>query len=106
MADYVQVSTAAETRDEAVRLAASAVQGQLAAGAQVIGPVVSVFWHAGEYGEGQEWQVLLKTTAARYDELEALLIREHSWDNPEVIATPIVAGSAHCLAWLEKSTRD
>ncbi|MBB5838258.1 divalent-cation tolerance protein CutA [Kribbella italica] len=30
----------------------------LAAGAQVVGPVISVFWHNGAYGEGAEWQVL------------------------------------------------
>ncbi len=104
MADYVQVSTATETEDEAVRIAASAVQGKLAAGAQIVGPVVSVFWHAGEYGEGEEWQLLLKTTTARYAELEALVIREHSWEKPEVCATPIIAGATDYLAWLDKST--
>ncbi|MDX6236224.1 MAG: periplasmic divalent cation tolerance protein [Kribbellaceae bacterium] len=66
MPRYLQVSTATPTRDDAVRLAGSAVRAGLAAGAQVIGPVVSVFWHSGEYGGGEEWQVLLKTSEARY----------------------------------------
>jgi periplasmic divalent cation tolerance protein len=47
----------------------------------VIGPVVSVCWHEGRYGEDEEWQVLLKTTAARYAELEAHLLDRHPWDN-------------------------
>jgi periplasmic divalent cation tolerance protein len=104
MSGYLQVSTATPTREDAVRLAGSAVSNGLAAGAQVVGPVVSVFWHAGEYGEGEEWQVLLKTTDARYAELEAHLLAEHPWDNPELGAVPIVAGSPGYLGWLDKST--
>jgi periplasmic divalent cation tolerance protein len=64
MSGYLQVSTATATREEAVQLAGSAVGAGLAAGAQVLGPVVSVFWHDGKYGEGEEWQVLLKPRSA------------------------------------------
>ncbi|WP_242001805.1 divalent-cation tolerance protein CutA [Kribbella steppae] len=104
MSDYLQVSTATPTREDAVRLAGSSVEAGLAAGAQVIGPVVSVFWHEGRYVEGEEWQVLLKTTAARYSELEAHLLDRHPWANPEVGAVPITRGSVAYLGWLDKST--
>lgn len=76
----------------------------LAAGAQVVGPVVSVFWHEGEYGEGEEWQVLFKTTEARFGELESHLLDEHPWSNPEVVAVPIVHGSAGYLTWVDRTT--
>jgi periplasmic divalent cation tolerance protein len=105
MSGYLQVSTAAATREEAVRLAGSAVEAGLAAGAQVVGPVVSVFWHEGQYGEGEEWQVVLKTTEGRYAELEARLLAEHSWTNPEVSAVPITAGAAAYLDWLDQTTK-
>jgi periplasmic divalent cation tolerance protein len=105
MSGYLQVSTAAATREEAVRLAGSAVEAGLAAGAQVVGPVVSVFWHEGQYGEGEEWQVVLKTTEGRYAELEARLLAEHSWTNPEVSAVPITAGAAAYLDWLDRTTK-
>jgi periplasmic divalent cation tolerance protein len=104
MADHLLVSTTAADRATAARLAGSAVKAKLAASAQVIGPVASFFGHLGEQGEGEEWQVLLKTTTARYDELEAHLIAEHDWDKPEVTAIPLVAGSAPYLRWLEAST--
>jgi periplasmic divalent cation tolerance protein len=38
--------------------------------------------------------------------LEAHLLAEHPWDNPELSAIPIVAGSAGYLRWLDKSTRN
>ncbi|UWE07688.1 divalent-cation tolerance protein CutA [Actinacidiphila bryophytorum] len=105
MSDFVQVSTATETREQAVQLAESAVRGRLAAGAQVVGPVVSVFWHRGEFGMGEEWQLLLKTTAEGYPALEAHLLEHHPWEKPEVVAVPIVAGSAAYLRWLADSTK-
>lgn len=104
MSDYLQVSTTADSRETAARLAGSAVAAQLAAGAQIGGPVASFFWHQGELGEGEEWQVTLKTTAVRYPDLEAHLIAEHSWTNPEVTAVPLVAGSQAYLDWLSRMT--
>lgn len=81
-----------------------AVEAGLAAGAQVIGPVVSVFWHEGENGEGEEWQVVFKTTDARFNELESYLLENHPWNNPEVTAVQIVTGSADYLTWVERTT--
>ncbi|MEU9201929.1 divalent-cation tolerance protein CutA [Streptomyces sp. NPDC048332] len=103
MTDYVQVSTATETKAQAVELAGLAVQQRLAAGAQIVGPVTSVFWHLGEYGTGEEWQLLLKTTRDRYPALEAYLVENHPWDNPEVCAVPLVAGAEKCLTWISDS---
>ena len=105
MAGYLQVSTTADSRDAAARLAQSAVEAGLAASAQVIGPVASYFWHLGALGEGEEYQVMFKTSEARYPDLEAHLIREHPWDNPEVTAVEIAAGSATYLEWLDRTTR-
>lgn len=104
MGDFLQVSTATETRDQAVELAASAVRERLAAGAQVVGPVTSVFWHLGKFGTGEEWRLLLTTRAERYQALEDHLLRHHPWDNPEVSAVPIVAGSEASFRWIETNT--
>ncbi|MEU8757947.1 divalent-cation tolerance protein CutA [Streptomyces sp. NPDC048659] len=104
MSEYVQVSTATETKEQAIALAGPAVEQRLAAGAQVIGPVTSVFWHLGEYGTGEEWQLLFKTTTERYPELEAYLLEHHPWDNPEVCAVPIVLGAERCKAWIRDSS--
>ena len=71
----------------------------------MVGPVVSVFWHEDQYGEGEEWQVLLKATERRYADLEAHLVDNHSWDNPEVGAVPMTAGSPGYLNWLDRTTK-
>ncbi|MEW2161461.1 divalent-cation tolerance protein CutA [Streptomyces sp. NPDC007084] len=106
MANFLTVSTATATRDQAVALAESAVRARLAAGAQIVGPVTSVFWHVGEFGTGEEYQLLLKTTDARYPKLEAHLLAHHPWDNPEVVATAIETGTVPYLAWIERTLAD
>ena len=99
MTGLYQVTTATEHRDAAVALTGEAVRLRLAASAQVIGPVTSVFWHLGEYGAGEEWQATLITTSDRYPELEAFLLASHPWQNPQVTAVEIVAASTACVEW-------
>lgn len=103
VADYVQVSTAADTRETAIELLNSAVKARLAASGQVFGPAVTAFWHLGEFGNGEEWTVVLKTTATRYPDLEAHLIEAHPWDNPEVSFTRL-GGSPAYLEWVSRAT--
>lgn len=102
--DRLQVATTTGTREEAEQLARSAVEHRLAACAQVVGPITSTYWWNGAVETASEWQCLLKTTAARLDELRAHLESEHSYETPEIIATPIVGGSAAYLAWIERET--
>ena len=104
MDEFLTVSTAAPTREIGLRLAESAIAAGLAAGGQVSGPVASVFWHNGEFGQGEEWVVSFKTTAARYNELEAHLIEHHEWQNPEVTAVPLARASAAYVEWVERVT--
>jgi periplasmic divalent cation tolerance protein len=104
MAEYLQVATATETRDAAVKLAQSVVAARLAAGAQIVGPVASVFWHQGEFGTGEEWQLLLKTRADRYAALELHLLEHHPWKNPEVSAVPLTGAEGY-LRWIDRTTQ-
>ncbi|TNC20887.1 divalent-cation tolerance protein CutA [Amycolatopsis alkalitolerans] len=106
MTQVWQVQVAAATKEFATELAKVAVEARLAAGAQVVGPVTSVFWHLGEFGTGEEWQVLLKTTDDHYKELEKLLVDRHEWTNPEITAVPFAAGLAPYFDWVERTTRE
>jgi periplasmic divalent cation tolerance protein len=103
MTGLMQVTTATEFREGAVNLAGSAVRLRLAASAQIVGPVISVFWHLGEYGTGEEWQATFITTEDRYAELEAFLLANHPWQNPQVTAVRVAAASAACADWARAS---
>jgi periplasmic divalent cation tolerance protein len=101
MTAHIQVLTTAGSEEEAGRIAAALVERKLAACVQVVGPVTSRYRWRGEVEEEREWQCLAKTTRAAYEAVEAAIREAHSYDEPEIVATPIVAGSAGYLAWIE-----
>jgi periplasmic divalent cation tolerance protein len=101
--EHLQVLTAAGSEEEAERIAAALVERRLAACVQIVGPVASRYRWQGGVETAQEWLCLAKTAASRYPELEAAIRELHSYEEPEIVATPIVAGSAGYLAWLDAS---
>jgi periplasmic divalent cation tolerance protein len=103
MADYLQVQTATGSAEEAERIGAALVERRLAACVQVAGPIASRYRWQGEVETAREWICLAKTEASRYPELEAAIRELHSYEEPEIVATPIVAGSGGYLAWLGKA---
>ncbi len=102
---YLQVQTTTDSRAEAMELSRAAVEARLAACAQVAGPVASMYWWDGALERTEEWLVLLKLPADRYDELAAFITERHSYDEPEIVALPFVAGSTAYLTWLREETR-
>ena len=102
---YLQVQTTTDSRAEAMELARAAVEARLAACGQVAGPVASTYWWNDEIERAEEWFVFLKLPADCYQALAAFLSERHSYDEPEIIATPVVAGSASFLGWLTEETR-
>lgn len=86
-------------------LARSLVEQKLAACANILPAVKSVYRWQGALEEADEVSVLLKTSAARYAELEAAIGALHPYALPEIIAVPIVAGLPAYLAWVAAETK-
>lgn len=107
MADsqHYQVTTTMDAREAADALAQSAVNARVAACAQVVGPINSTFWWEDKVETEQEWYVVFKTTAERYSALEQYIREHHSYDVPEIVATPIAQGNPAYLAWVTAETK-
>lgn len=103
MTEYVQVQTTAGSEEEAERISQALVERRLAACVQVIGPIASTYRWQGEVEQAREWLCQIKTEACRYGELEAAIRELHSYEEPEIVATPIVAGSKGYLEWIGES---
>jgi periplasmic divalent cation tolerance protein len=102
--EYLQVQTTTDSRAEAMDLARAAVEARLAACGQVAGPVASTYWWNDEIERAEEWFVFFKLPADRYQELAGFLVEKHSYDEPEILATAFVEGSASFLTWITEET--
>jgi periplasmic divalent cation tolerance protein len=65
-ARFLQVQTTTDSRAEAVELAHEGVSARLAACAQVAGPIASTYWWENSLERAEEWLVIFKLPADRY----------------------------------------
>ena len=100
VSEYVQITTTTGTRNDAEQIASELVSRRLAGCAQITGPIASTFRWQGKVETAEEWMCTVKTTRAQLDAIEKLLDEIHPYEVPEVIAMPIVDGSAAYLKWL------
>ncbi|GAB3163774.1 divalent-cation tolerance protein CutA [Microbispora hainanensis] len=104
MRQDIEVRVTASSRDEADRIALAVVTCRLAACAQVVAPISSTYWWAGEVQQAEEWLLLMKTTADRFEDLAACVRELHSYEVPEIVAVPIVQGTPDYLEWIRRET--
>jgi periplasmic divalent cation tolerance protein len=104
MTGHLQVVTTVASKNEGEQLAADLVDRGLAGCVQVLGPITSVYRWKGKTEHAQEWMCVIKTHENRYQAVEEAITAAHPYDTPEIIATPIVAGSAAYLKWLDEAT--
>jgi len=100
---FIQVTTTTDSLEAARALARSAVEARLAACAQILGPIESVYRWLGQIEQAREWVVVFKTLASVYPRLEAHVRENHSYDVPEILATPVSEGNPAYLSWVEEN---
>nr|PZN81111.1 MAG: divalent-cation tolerance protein CutA [Pseudomonadota bacterium] len=102
---YLLVLSTCPDETVASRIARQLVEEKLAACVNRLTPVRSTYSWKGRIEDEPEVLLIIKTTAARYGELELRLKALHPYEVPEIIALPIVRGSGSYLEWLAAETR-
>jgi periplasmic divalent cation tolerance protein len=99
------VLTTCDSAANAAALAEHLVGRHLAACVNTLGPVQSTYWWQDGLERATEALLLIKTTAARYTEVEAAIRERSGYELPEVIAVPIAQGLDRYLDWVRAATR-
>ena len=102
--DAIVVFMTAANGEEATRLAEMLVGAHLAACVQILPEIESVYRWQGKVERQAEVLLIAKTVRRKFDELEREVRALHSYDTPEIVAVPIVTGSAPYLEWLNQAT--
>lgn len=101
--DPVVVYIAAASEDEADKLARHLVEARLAACTQHF-PISSTYRWDGDIVRSGEVMIVAKTLAGKIPALEAAVLALHSYEVPEIVAVPIVAGHQPYLEWIARET--
>ncbi|MEV7012251.1 divalent-cation tolerance protein CutA [Streptosporangium sp. NPDC051022] len=102
--DCMEVRVTVGSRGEAARICSAVVEERLAAAAQIVAPIESVYWWAGEIRCSDEWLVFMMTAANRFEQLVRRVRELHSYEVPQIVAVPLVAGTADYLEWIRRET--
>ena len=89
---------------EAESLARLVVEARLAACANILPGMRSLYWWQGRLEQAEEVVLILKTTDRLVPALTEALTKAHSYDCPCVVALPITAGNPAFLQWIMDET--
>jgi periplasmic divalent cation tolerance protein len=104
MIETIVVFINCNSEEEAVRIARLLVEEHLAACANILSPVRSIYRWEGKICDEKEWTLIVKTQRKRFEELERKVKSLHSYSVPEIIGLPIAEGSSSYLKWVEEMT--
>src|SRR5437868_2654585 len=95
---FVYITTG--SRDEALSIGRTLVEEGLAACANVLGEMTSIYRWQGEVEQGAEAVLIAKTRSERFDALAARVVELHSYELPCIVALPVAIGHVPYLDWI------
>ncbi len=102
--ELIAVITTTATQEEAERLARRLLDERLAACIQISGPMVSLYRWQGAIERATEYRCWIKTQRRLFPRVAALLKKEHSYQEPQVIVLPISEASQGYRDWVAAET--
>ena len=99
MMAIVYITTSNE--EEALKIGNQIVKERLAACSNIISNMKSIYWWEGNLENDEEAILILKTVEEKVDEIIAKVKDIHSYDNPCIIAIPVIKASNSYLNWLK-----
>lgn len=103
-AQILVVLVAVSNQKEAVRIGEGMVNARLAACANIITGIQSIYHWKGRVAKAKEVLLILKSTRPRYRALERAIKSMHTYETPEIIALPVKDGSGQYIGWVCNET--
>jgi len=104
MSDPIVVLVTCGSEEEALKIANALVESRLAACANLVAPIRSIYRWEGKIWDEKEWLLVIKTQKRSFEALENKVKSLHSYSVPEIVSLPITEGSSAYLNWIKENT--
>ena len=101
MKNYITVFTTVSSAEEAKKISRGLVEKKLAYCVNTIPSVQSTYFWDEKLCVDDELLLIIKTKEKKFSMLKDWILKNHSYDIPEVIALPIVKGSSDYLKCID-----
>jgi periplasmic divalent cation tolerance protein len=102
---YVIAYVTARDQEEAKRIGEAVVREKLAACANIVPSIQSIYWWKGNIEDERESLLMLKTKKTLVARLIKRVKELHSYEIPCVDIIPVVDGNKEYFKWIEDVTR-
>lgn len=102
--DEIVIFITTPSKEEADKIGRYLVENKLAACANILPSITSIFAWEGKICQEQESLVILKSKRALFEKMTEEVRKRHSYSVPEIIALPLTAGFPDYLNWIQKNT--
>ena len=92
-------------KNEAKEISKAILERKLAACISTVDKVDSMFSWNGKICNERELLLIIKTKRELFNQIETVIKELHSYNVPEIIGLPIVAGSEDYLGWIDHETK-
>lgn len=104
MADFVAIYSTFDKEEKALEVARALVERGLAACANILPGVTSVYKWKDKLEVSGELVMIAKTRASLFTRAKDLIVELHDYETPCVVSLDISGGDEKFLGWIEKQT--
>ena len=99
---YIVIFITAKNKLEAKKIALGLLKAKLVACVNITKDIESHFLWKSKIDSGREVLLIVKSKQKLFQKIVSKVQELHSYENPEIIAMPIIAGSWPYLKWIDE----
>jgi len=106
MDHFLAIFVTAGSEQEGAKIGRTLVEEGLVACANIVPHIRSVYRWKGQIREEGETLLIMKSREELFEKINHRIQELHSYEVPEIIALPVMAGSKPYLRWIEDNVKD
>ena len=104
MKQYIMITTTFDNKDEANKIIDLLLNERLVSCCQLSNITSSYHWK-GKIEKADEYLLQMKSKKELYNEVEKIILDNHSYETPQIITYDIVNGYSEYLKWINDETK-